>query len=196
MRLHPWIKALGLVPLSVGLLGSAGAAPDDAPKKQFDFGGTRASASREINLPPDQQLAQSRSIVGAIEQNVAAVRVQLAAAREVRDVVKVLCLNDKRNQLNIVWRASVERLQSIQAAVTGNDRDRARTEYMLMLELRDRAAALAKEANQCIGEEAGFVGDTDVRVDVDSNIPNNDPGQLGVDPEEITPVPILTSPVL
>lgn len=196
MRLNSWMKTLGLVPLSLGLLGSAGAAPADARPTPFQFSRSRANATREIDLPLDQQLSQSRAIANGIEQDVSAVRIQLAAAREARDVVKVLCLNDKRNQLNVVRRASVDRLQSIQAAASGNDRDRGRTEYMLMLELRDRAAALVKEANQCIGEEAGFVGDTEVRMDVNSNIPQNDPGLLGVDPEEITPIPILSSPVL
>jgi hypothetical protein len=51
-----------------------------------------------------------------------------------------------------------------------------------------------KEANQCIGEEAGFIGESQVSLQVDPNIPDNNVDQLGSDPEIISEPPVLASP--
>jgi len=55
---------------------------------------------------------------------------------------------------------------------------------------------LVKEANQCIGEEAGFIGESQVSLQVDPNIPDNNTDQLGSDPEIISEPPVLPSPTM
>jgi len=65
---------------------------------------------------------------------------------------------------------------------------------MILQVLKDRVDQLVKEANQCIGEEAGFIGESQVSLQVDPNIPDNNTDQLGNDPEIISEPPVLASP--
>ena len=60
--------------------------------------------------------------------------------------------------------------------------------------LRERVKTLVSEANQCIGEETGFVGESKVVVDIDPGLPDTDP-DFPNDPIVTTP-PVISSPVL
>jgi hypothetical protein len=43
--------------------------------------------------------------------------------------------------------------------------------------LRQRVDQLTAEANQCIGQEAGFVGESAVTSTIDPNLPQEDPSE-------------------
>jgi hypothetical protein len=62
--------------------------------------------------------------------------------------------------------------------------------------LRERVVELGSEANQCIGEDSGFVGDAKVKVDIDSSVADTDPTEPPTDTPLITEPPMLTSPTL
>jgi hypothetical protein len=104
------------------------------------------------------------------------VRLQLEHARAARDVVKVLCLNDKLNQIDVAVRSAADHVSSLELAAGRKDLDRSRHDYAVVQVLRDRVKGLVIEANQCIGEETGFVGESTVRVEIDPTIPE-DPSQ-------------------
>jgi hypothetical protein len=72
----------------------------------------------------------------------------------------------------------------LEAAVTRNDAELANHEFTILTVLRQRSEQLVAEANQCIGEEAAFIGDTRTSVQIDPQIP----------PDE-TPYPV-TDPVV
>jgi hypothetical protein len=129
-----------------------------------------------------------------MDEAAAAVRRQLAAAREARDVVKVLCLNDKLTQINLAVRTARDRLANLRAAVAQDDQERASHEFTVLQVLRDRVRTLVTEANQCIGEELGFVGDSAVTMEVDPTIPD-DPADFRP-PDIISQPPLVASPVL
>jgi hypothetical protein len=99
------------------------------------------------------------------------VRRQLETARAQRDVVKTLCLNDKLNQLDVAVRSARERREALQAAVQRSDADLASHEFTILSVLRQRSDQLTAEANQCIGQEAGFIGDSAVSATVDPGLP-------------------------
>ena len=122
-----------------------------------------------------------------MEQGASTVRRQLEKAREARDVVKVLCLNDKLNQINVALRSASERRGSLSLAAERNATDRARHEFTVIEVLRNHLLTLVKEANQCIGEEIGFVGEARLTVSVNPELPTE--GE-SVFPEE----PIISSP--
>jgi hypothetical protein len=158
------------------------------------FGAVEVKSEREVELPPEQQLAMSRQFLTRMEQNTTTVRAQLEHARAARDVVKALCLNDKLNQIEIAVRSAKDRAATHQSAIEGKDKDRARHEFMILQVIRDRVEQLVKEANQCIGEEAGFIGESEVSLQVSENIPDNNPDHLGDDPDIISEPPVLSSP--
>lgn len=130
-----------------------------------------AGVARQVTLSPAEQLAQSESFLARMDGSRNVVRRQLETARAQRDVVKTLCLNDKLNQLDVAIRSARERRQALEAAANRNDADLASHEFTILSVLRQRTDQLTAEANQCIGQEAGFVGDSAVTSTIDPSIP-------------------------
>jgi hypothetical protein len=134
-----------------------------------------AGITRQVNLTPAEELSQSEAFITRMDSSRTGVRRQLETARAQRDVVKTLCLNDKLNQLDVALRSARERRQSLEAAVQRQDADLANHEFTILSVLRQRSDQLQAEAQQCIGQEAGFVGDSTVTGTVEPGIPP-DPG--------------------
>jgi hypothetical protein len=167
------LSAAGAVALLIGYgIAEAQTAPPPQPSSDASAG-----LSRQVNLSPKEQLAQSDSFISRMEGGRATVRRQLESARSQRDVVKTLCLNDKLNQIDVAIRSSHERRQALELAVGRNDADLANHEFTILSVLRQRSDQLTAEANQCIGQEAGFVGESAVTATVDTNLPQEDPSQ-------------------
>jgi len=150
------------------------------------------TTQRDVKLSPTQMRDEAETYLPEMERGAGTVRRQLSEAREKRDVVKVLCLNDKLNQIDVATRSARDRMPNLRGAAEKNDSDRSRHEFTVIQVLRDRVRSLVAEANQCIGEETGFVGDTQVTVDVDPTIPD-DPSTYPLDPILSQP-PIIASP--
>ena len=127
--------------------------------------------TRQVNLTPAEELAQSEAFLVRMDSSRTAVRRQLETARAQRDVVKTLCLNDKLNQLDVALRSARERRESLGAAAQRSDADLATHEFTILSVLRQRSDQLTAEANQCIGQEAGFVGESAVSSTVEPGIP-------------------------
>ena len=196
------IKMTGLLvagTMTLGVFGVAAARTGSVLSPSNSLFGAPAAAieaPREVDLPPEQQLVLAHGYLAKMYQGTTTVRAALEQARAARDVVKTLCLNDKLNQIDVASRSGKDRATTLQAAVTSHDRDRSRHEFMILQVLKDRVEQLVKEANQCIGEEAGFIGESLVSLTVDPNIPDNNTDQLGDDPEIISEPPVLASPLM
>jgi hypothetical protein len=147
--------------------GIAAAQAQGAPPAVPD---ATAGLTRQVNLTPAEELAQSESFLTRMDASRTGVRRQLETARAQRDVVKTLCLNDKLNQLDVAIRSSRERKQSLEAAAQRSDADLANHEFTILSVLRQRSDQLTAEANQCIGQEAGFVGESAVTATIDPGV--------------------------
>ncbi len=141
------------------------------------------------SLTLGQMKALASKYLKAMGQDSATIRRMLSEAREKRDVVKVLCLDDKLNQADVATRSAGDRKPNLDAAAKSNDKDQGKHEFTVIQTLRERVKSLVAEANQCIGEETGFVGDTEVTVDVDPTIPD-DPSNFPDDPLISQPPPV------
>jgi hypothetical protein len=157
--------------------GIAAAQAQPAPAQPAAPTDASAGLSRQVNLTPAEQLAQSESFLTRMETSRTTVRRMLETARAQRDVVKTLCLNDKLNQIDVAIRSARERRQALEAAATRKDADLANHEFTILSVLRQRGDQLMAEANQCIGQEAGFVGDSAVTSTIDPNLPSEDPSE-------------------
>jgi hypothetical protein len=122
-------------------------------------------------LSPQDELAQADSILMRMDQASGTVRRQLERARSARDVVKSLCLNDKLSQIDVATRSAKDRQGALQAAVQRKDAELSNHEFTIMTVLRQRAEQLGAEANQCLGEEVAFVGQTQVSTEVSPGMP-------------------------
>ncbi len=150
-------------------------------------------AGQDVNLSPAEQSARAEQYLGEMERIGSTIRKQLQEARQARDVVKVLCLDDKLNQVDVALRSFKDRQASLKTAVERSDTDRARHEFSVLGVLRERGQSLAAEANQCVGEEAAFIGDTEVELTIDPGIVDTDPSEYPDDPL-ISPPPVVSSP--
>jgi hypothetical protein len=168
----------------VGLLGGANA-QEPAPTEPAD------PAAEAEPTTPAEMLEAARAVLPVMDRSAQVVRRQLTLAREQKDVVKALCLNDKLNQIDLAIRTATDRVADLESAVSANDLERSRHQYTVVMVLRDRVNTLVSEANQCIGEETGFVGESAVTVEVEG-VPDTDPSEYPTDP--IVSQPPMTSP--
>jgi hypothetical protein len=124
----------------------------------------------------------ANAIIQTMDSVAQSVRAMLAKAREEKDVVKTLCLDDKLTQIDVARQSASERADALKQALASQDQELASHEYTILLVLKERVGQLSAEANQCIGVEAGFVGDSKITIDIDPNLPSDDPSQYPVNP--------------
>jgi len=153
------------------------------------------NGGEDVNLNPKDMLEKVRGMVPEMDQLRGGVAGQLAEAKRKKDVVKALCLDDKVKQMKLATDTAKDRVVDLTSAVSQNDSDRSKHEFTVIQVLRERVQTLVAEAQQCIGEETGFVGNTDVTVDIDPAIPDADPSDFPDDPLVSEP-PVLSSPTL
>ncbi len=161
-----WAALAVLGALSAAFAQEA-AAPADQPP----------AAPEPGDLTPPQMVSAAKGFLPVMDRSATGVRRQLSLAREQKDVVKALCLNDKLNQIDLAIRTASDRIQGLEAAANANDLERSKHQYTVILVLKDRVAAVVSEANQCIGEETGFIGESNVTVQIE-DLPDTDPSEL------------------
>ena len=203
------VRALSHSVLTVALLAGIGGAlirdalAQEAPSSDLNSAGEGAGAvspfdassdARASNLSPQERVLRGKGFVETIERSSQSILRQLQTARQERDVVLVLCLSDKLNQVDVASRSAQDRFVALKTAADRGDADRARHEYTVLEVLNDRVRVLGNESNQCVGEETGFVGDAEVNVSIDPNIPEPETG-FGSDFYPLPPLPNISSPI-
>ncbi len=171
------LVAAALFTLGVGQGVAIAQGGPDANSPPGGPGDVNAGLQTQVSLTPQQQLTQADGDMAKMEQARSNVRRQLMEAREQRDVVKTLCLNDKLTQLNVAIASAQERRDALAAAVKRGDKDLSTHEFTILSVLRQRSDQLATEANQCVGEEVGVVGQSSVTTTIDKNLPEEDPSE-------------------
>jgi hypothetical protein len=148
-----------------------------------------------VALTPEQQTAEAENIVVFVANASQTVGRRLQAARQQRDVVKVLCLNDKLSQVDVAGKSAQDRKSAHSAAVGRHDSELANHEFTILTVLRQRVEQLMTEANQCIGEEAAYTGATTTFTTVDPNLPPDEPSDYPpIEPVNVPAAPIEVNP--
>lgn len=188
MRSRATLRWIGTVALVLGATGLATAQPaNGSPDAQVGF-------ERKQQLSIQDELTQAESGLTRMDQAAGTVRRQLEQARTTRDVVKTLCLNDKLSQIDVAGRSGRDRQAALQAAAQRNDVELANHEFTILTVLRQRVEQLGAEANQCIGEEVAFVGQSEVSTEVDPNLPGEDTSQYPSGPTVFVVPPLPPGP--
>lgn len=164
------VRGLAAVIGVVSVLGGAYAQEGSSTAAQAPAGGDAGQ------MTPAQMAAAAKALLPTMDKSALVIRRELTMAREQKDIVKSLCLNDKLNQVDLAIRTASDRVGGLDAAAAANDAERARHQYTVVLVLNERVNTLVSEANQCIGEETGFVGESAVTVEV-VGVPNVDPSE-------------------
>ncbi len=109
--------------------------------------------------------------------------------------MKSLCLSDKLSQIDVAARSAKDRQTALQAAAQRNDVELSNHEFTMLTVLRQRTEQLTAEANQCIGEDLAFVGQTQVETEYPEGLPSDDVTQYpATDPPVVSVPPISVSP--
>lgn len=140
---------------------------------------------RPAQLSPQQELAAADSTIALMSQGSKTVSKMLEEARGARDVVKTLCLNDKLSQMDVAIRSAKDRKAALVIAAGRNDQELSNHEFTILTVLRQRHDQLTAEANQCIGQEAAFLGATNVSFTVDNTLPPTE--------DAVYPLPIIST---
>jgi len=151
-----------------------------------------APAGDGAQMTPQQMAAAAKALLPTMDKTALVIRRELTMAREQKDVVKSLCLNDKLNQVDLAIRTATDRVAGLDAAAAANDAERARHQYTVVMVLNERVNTLVSEANQCIGEETGFVGESAVTVEVEG-VPDVDPSEQPNAPL-VNQAPVVSAP--
>ena len=173
-----------LAVVCLGLVGAFGtaAAQTGVGKVDVDAG---------ASTPPGDQVAVTDGYIKKIEASAKRVRHLLDEARRNKDVVKATCLSDMLAQIEVALKGVRDRSASLKAAAARGDNDVRNHEFGVATNLKKRADQLDAQANQCIGEELGFPGETKQTFKVDPNIAPVDPGTGQTDPGTVI---VLTPP--
>lgn len=189
-----WV-GLGIVVAVAGVAAVASAQPAAAPLAKAPAT-SQVGFEHLVELSPAQQEAEATAIISQMQATASTVQRMLAQARQARDVVKTLCLNDKVSQVDVGTRSATDRKASLHSAASRNDRELSNHEFTILTVLKHRVEQLSAEANQCIGEEASFSGATAVTTTVDNAMPASDPTDMsGVTPPPVTTAPVTSPPL-
>jgi Spy/CpxP family protein refolding chaperone len=159
--------SLAILAVAVGAAAQTAAAPPPVADAQVGF-------QHPAQLSPQQEVAAADTGIARMEQGSTTVSKMLEQARTARDVVKTLCLNDKLSQIDVAIRSAKDRRSALAVSAGRNDQELSNHEFTILTVLRQRGDQLVAEANQCIGEEAAFIGATNVSTTVDTNLPPPD----------------------
>ena len=188
-----WVLAFGALALIAGpAVAQQPTTPAASPSADGQATG-QVQFQRKTSLTPQEQLTEAGKHLTRMEGAAAGVRKMLEEARRQRDVVKTLCLNDKLSQVDVAIRSAKDRRGQLQSAVARNDAELSNHEFTIMTVLRQRSEQLVAEANQCIGEESAFVGDTKTTVQIDPRIPPDETPYPPTDPTLVIGPPQCTS---
>lgn len=140
---------------------------------------TQAGSQRTVTLSIDEVKKQASEAVNRVSQVSDVIRKMLEKARTDKDSVKILCLDDKLNQIDALVRSAGPRKQSLDGAAQTRNEDLVKHEYTILSEYKKQADKLLGEANQCVGSELTVVTDTSITSSVDPTLPDDSTGPGG-----------------
>ena len=128
-----------------------------------------------VKLGPTEMTQQAADYVVKMNAIVKHVSKLQEDARKKKDVIKLNCVTDKWTQLQGHVAVANQTHAALTAAVSRADDGARQHEFTRMTIIFQKVTVLGTEAENCIGEDASYVGDTKVDIDIDPNIPQEDP---------------------
>jgi hypothetical protein len=179
---------LWLVGAPLALLAAGVALASQGGDSGIDLG-------KALTLSPGETVKQAREYKQKMGETKGRIDKLLDRAHKQKDVIKIECLADKSTQVKGHISVADQSMGVLDAAVQKNDEGARQHEFMRLTILFQKVVVLGTEAENCIGEDMSYVGDTQVKVEVDPNIPNEDPTQPALPLPDVTLFPEATPAV-
>ena len=155
-------------------------------------GDTGVDLRKAAALSPGETVKQAREYKQKMGETKGRIDKLLDRANKQKDVIKINCLQDKSIQVKGHISVADQSLGALDGAVQRSDDGARQHEFMRLTILFQKVVVLGTEAENCIGEDVSYVGDTKVQVDVDPNIPSEDPTQPQLPLPDVTMFPEAT----
>lgn len=169
-RLWKLVAILGILPFVVALRAQA-----QEPNKDNSQSVSGEAKAEALPTDPQARTAWGESNKKEMENLRRRIQRMLDSARAEHDIIKVTCLNDKLSQANANLASFSDRLNAFKKSVSIGDKIQQEHEFTLLSVMAQKQNTIAAEANSCVGEEAGYLGKTEVTVEVDDKITSSDP---------------------
>ena len=143
--------------------------------RRSDELGVQLRAVNATKLNDDDKKQNIETMLSKQRRGLALVTDLTADARARKDIVQLNCVNAKRTQLKGLLKLSQQAANTMFEGMATAAEDTVNHEYTKIAVASQRSQLLVTEAKQCVGEEAIFAGDTDVTVEISSDIPTTDP---------------------
>jgi hypothetical protein len=144
-------------------------------------------------LSSEEKQTRSNTMLLEMRQALERATKILGEARSTKDVQQLNCINEKLTQikglLRIAEQASVKMFQAIAERAD----DVTNGEFTKMTVASQKVHVLRAEADQCVGEQSIYAGDTEVQVEINPDIRAGDP--TATPPPGIAPItpPVASS---
>ncbi len=138
----------------------------DAPK------GVTVDASK---IPTKQKKRRVEKML--VEQRGALARAAeiLADTRARKNIAQLNCVNEKLTQIKGLLKISEIASLKMYEGIAENRQDMVNFEYTKVAVANGKSSLLRAEAEQCVGKQVVFTGDTEVTLEIDSDIQQRDP---------------------
>lgn len=175
-----WLKPskwMGRGALAIVFVGSSvfaqGAGESTAAKPATADGEVKFQKTSQLSA--QEQMAQSETYLARMKSELKKVDKLASRARSEKDLIKLNCVNDKVIQIKGNMRLAEQTRDALKTASVRADEGARSHEFAKLTIIHQKVTVLGQEAEACIGEEIAYVGKTRVDIQVDSEIPDEDP---------------------
>jgi hypothetical protein len=144
-------------------------------------------------LSATEMVAQSKELMSKMQATLQRVVQLQEIARKQKDIIKLNCVNDKLVQVKGNMNVAESATTALHEAIARTDEAQRQHEFTRITLTSQKVQVLGTEAENCIGEDLTFIGQTEVKVEIDPNIPETDPTG-DTKPEPVIERPPVASP--
>ena len=144
------------------------------------------SVKQRPTLTADEMVNQAREYFKNMQDVLKRIQMLQDQSKRQKDIIRLNCVTDKLVQGRVNVNIAEQSMAALQESIARADEGGRTHEFTRLTIVNQKVLVLGAEAENCIGEDLSFVGATRVDVEIDPNIPQNDPTQPpapGVDVE-------------
>ena len=170
-----WLAAASVLVFVAGTVSAQGGGSGGRANAEVKF-------RKSSQLSPQEQLTQTGVYQGRMQNILTKVSKLAERARKEKDIIKLNCVNDKLIQIKGNMRVGDQAKSALQGAANRGNTSECNHQFSKLTIIFQKVTVLGQEAEACIGDELAYVGKTKVEVQIDPDIPQDDPTQTGEPP--------------
>jgi hypothetical protein len=192
MRRLARAAAIALV-LGGAVFAVASQAPQETPVQPMPD--VDLTFRQQANLTPQEMLTRGQEDLNSMQAGLKRVVQLQELARKQNDIIKLNCVNDKLVQIKAAINIGEQSMTDLHEAIARNDEGSRVHAFTKLTIVTQKVLVLVQEAENCVGQDLSFVGETTVETEIDPNVPPDDPTQAPM-PTASTDRPPEASPFI